>query len=100
MIEAAAKRNRDAGGDRPDPSLPPPVLRPVRTPLDEHFKTFQQAIDHKQNKVAAGAESLRFTDMGTALRAASKTESADEDTFATLSRALSARQRHSENDDE
>jgi hypothetical protein len=60
MIRAAAAANKAAGTDRPDPSLPPPSLKPVQSPLAAGLKDYQRAVERK----AVGAESLQLAGLG------------------------------------
>lgn len=54
MIRAAAKRNAENAGSA-DPTLPPPSLRPVRSPLEEQLPAIQRAFERP--RIAVGAES-------------------------------------------
>jgi hypothetical protein len=68
MILAAAARNRKAGTDKIDPTLPPPAVKPVqaadRRPLHELSKGDRTA----RRRRAVGADSMTLADIGRAIR--------------------------------
>jgi hypothetical protein len=51
---AAMKRNAQAGTDRVDHTLPPPSLRPLRTPISEQLKAYQTALETGALRSAVG----------------------------------------------
>ncbi len=52
MTRAAIARNKAAGTDRPDPTLPPAPVKPLRSPFEQRLPAIQTAF----SRIAVGAE--------------------------------------------
>jgi putative transposase len=106
MIRASIERNKKAGTDKVDPTLPPPAVKPVQAAVDDHFQTFQRAIEQRSTgRRAAGAESMTLADIGRAIES-QQTPSPDDDgeddtdTLGQLSRAMRERAGRGDDGDE
>ncbi len=67
-IAAAAKRNKANRPQGADPGGGSPVLRPVRTAIDDQFPALQRAMEREQLRPAVGAETVpSLTDVGAML---------------------------------
>jgi hypothetical protein len=49
MILAAGERNRKAGTDKVDPTLPPPAVKPVQAAIDDTSRAFKRRSNSARN---------------------------------------------------
>ena len=51
-----------------DPNQPPPVMQPIRSPLEAALPALQRALDARVDRVAVGAEDMSFSTLQQATR--------------------------------
>lgn len=88
LARAAANANRSA--ENPQPAPEPPALQPVRAPFESEITHLRTAMERQPARLAVGAESLSFGQLGDTLAAAQRADEPqpDADPFARLSEAL------------
>jgi transposase InsO family protein len=66
MVRISAEQAAIAAAD--DPDQPPPALKPIRSPLEASLPALRAALDTHVQRIAVGAESLSFGQLGERLQ--------------------------------
>jgi putative transposase len=90
-ILARAEENKRQAAENPQPTPTPPAIQPVRSPFEPDIAALRRAFDDEPLRMAVGAESMSFGELGDKLANSQQPEDAGSDPFADLNAAFGRR---------